>query len=534
MTKNEVLQSRRLIFKVLGIGFFLFCAAVFFFPLPTAAFIFEENFDSYTPCATKICGQDGYVEDGTNLCNYACVSPTFFVSSPYSLKVANSTWSCGYNNSIGTFPSGTFSFDVRTEGACTTYGSGRFEFGYVSSGFSPLFKFQICTPGADNRPSIWTADAGTVFFDSSTLTPGAWGTLNGYWDVGTQLLTVWTNSDEPIELSIPALTTNSVSAFHFCNNEGTHSVYYDDLMIDSSLPVGVSTTTIQFYNFDGKYIIPNSITCLQGDSICHMNFTFSQNIFINNVDETKPGYSTTTFDWFWPTSSGSTIYTSDIHTEIWKNLIGIAQPGVDCSLPGGCPILTNFPEQKLLTVDFTFPTPTSSTAYYLQIADPISGTQSFKIYTFLLGGTSPEKDLGNFCDYPCAGLATSTDPLDFDNFVCGLNKFGCWLVVPSPSSLSYISDKFQTIINKFPLAPFTRLYYDLNLAATGTQAVAPGNVQIPFYSTSSQNYFGVNFDLGSSTLSHSPAWVKFRRLEVIGGWCLGIVPIILILIKLII
>ena len=138
-----------------------------------------------------------------------------------------------------------------------------------------------------------------------------------------------------------------------------------------------------------------------------------------------------------------------------------------------------------------------------------------------------------FCEFPCAGLATSTNPLDLPNLQCGLQKFGCWLVKPMPSSISYVIGQFNGLTAKFPIAPFTKLYDDLNLAASDTQIISPGNIEIPFWSTTSRTYVGKNFDLGSSTLSHSYTWTKIRRLEVIGMWCIGILPIILILIKLI-
>jgi hypothetical protein len=144
-------------------------------------------------------------------------------------------------------------------------------------------------------------------------------------------------------------------------------------------------------------------------------------------------------------------------------------------------------------------------------------------------------DLKYFCTYPCAGLATSSSPLDFDNFLCGMRKFGCWAIMPTPTSISYVMGQFNGLTANFPMAPFTKLYDDLTLVSTGTQTVAPGNIEVPYWSTSTQQYVGQNFDLGSSTLSHSYAWTKFRRLEVIGMWCvLCVLPIVLVLIRLIV
>jgi hypothetical protein len=142
----------------------------------------------------------------------------------------------------------------------------------------------------------------------------------------------------------------------------------------------------------------------------------------------------------------------------------------------------------------------------------------------------------SFCAFPCEGLATSTNPLDLDNFLCGLRKFGCWFVRPTPQSVSYVGTQFSSITARFPLAPFTKAYQDLNLinASSSDQTIAPGTIDIPFWSSSTKTYIGTNYNLGSSTLTQSYGWKKFRRLEVIGMWCIGITPILLILIKLII
>lgn len=494
MKKNEPLRSRRLIFKVLGIGFFLFCAATFFFPLPAAAFTFEENFDSYSPYPVKICGQDGYIEDGSHKCDNAYTSDEHYFSPPYSLKVPSANNSFGYNNTIGIFPYGNFSVEVFKNTCPYAYGNGHFDFGYYDGyGFYPLFVFNSCDLGGSGYPTIWTQAAGTVVYSSSTLPTGSWGTLNGSWDIATQLLTIWTGSDEPIQLSFPALASHYVSAFHFYG-AGVLATYYDDLTIDSSSPVVPGDLSSA-----GVLIAPNWFCC---EGSCGYPISMLPQGGWWGIGSTTPR------EIKWSIDNSTTTNSIDFTNR------------------------TNYLIQ--------IPTSTPLSYHVLHVETYLAGnliaTGSVQIQIVAAAdciNTSPDQ-FNSFCASPCAGLATSTSPLDLENFICGLREFGCWLVIPTPSSISYVMGQFNGLTANFPLAPFKKLYDDLNLAATGTQAVAPGNIEIPFYSTSSHQYVGVNFDLGSSTLSHSYGWVKFRRLEVIGGWCLGILPMIIILIKLIV
>jgi hypothetical protein len=147
--------------------------------------------------------------------------------------------------------------------------------------------------------------------------------------------------------------------------------------------------------------------------------------------------------------------------------------------------------------------------------------------------TDPDHFLA-FCSQPCAGLATSTDPLDFNNFLCALREFGCWLVVPTPSSISYVMGQFGGLTANFPLAPFTKIYNNLNSMATGTQTITPGKMAIPIYSTTTGHFISQNYNLGSSTAITSHGFDKFRRFESILIWCLlAAAPTIFVLWRLI-
>jgi hypothetical protein len=158
-----------------------------------------------------------------------------------------------------------------------------------------------------------------------------------------------------------------------------------------------------------------------------------------------------------------------------------------------------------------------------------------------LASTSDSCDLSllmdkynTYCGIPCYGIATSTNPLDLNNFNCGLRQFGCWLTVVDKNTVNTFGTKWQAMIRRFPLAPITKLIDDLALVATGTQAMTSGNIKLPEWSTSSRQYIAVNYDIGSTSFEHSYGGIKWRRFEVIAMWCLlCALPIALTVIALI-
>jgi len=140
-----------------------------------------------------------------------------------------------------------------------------------------------------------------------------------------------------------------------------------------------------------------------------------------------------------------------------------------------------------------------------------------------------------YCGLPCYGIATSTNPLDLNNFNCGLRKFGCWLTVVDRDTIDVFGRRWDAMTRRFPLAPVTKLIDDLALIATGTQAIGQGTILLPQWSTSSAEYQGVSYDLGSSTWKGSHGDIKFRRFQVIGMWTLlCALPIVLTIIFLIV
>jgi hypothetical protein len=176
---------------------------------------------------------------------------------------------------------------------------------------------------------------------------------------------------------------------------------------------------------------------------------------------------------------------------------------------------------------------TMTFSYFVSNEIVFSATTSIQILSDAECRSTGPDQFAPFCSLPCAGIATSTDALDLNNFLCGLRKFGCWVVMPDTGSISYLINQFNGLTSKFPLAPITELYNDLKLSASTTQEVTPGTISIPFYSTTSQQYIGQNFDIAPSSTIMGQGWSKFRRLEVIGMWCFTAGVIILILLRLI-
>jgi hypothetical protein len=507
MIKNEPLQSRRLIFKVLGIGCFLFCAALL--SAPANATEYNVNFDC-------VSGATSLFDIGTPSTFFGA-GQAFVASSSGQLNSFSINHFYKYGDPIDQVQLWITQFE--------------------DPDWVPIAWAQVDSSliGTDNTASITFNFTAAVSLEAGrkyrtyVIRTGELDGSNYYRFVADNMSSCAYTYFDPYYPSATYFYSGGVIEAAPAND-----AYFKYDIGTNIVEPPTATSTVQYYDFDGagSYVIPDSITCYQSDASCHMKFTFSDAVFFRNVEQSAAQYSTSTYSWYWPDLSGSILSSSNLHIKIWETLIGIAQPGANCTSWAGCPIMTNFPREKLLTIDFTFPTPTSTTAYTLKIADNTIGTRSFKVWAFLIAGSSP--GVGAFCDNPCAGLATSTSALNYDNFICGLNKFGCRLIAaPSDASISYMANKFQIMTTKFPLAPFARAFYDLNLAATGTQDVAPGVIEVPFWSTSSQQYVGQSFDLGSSTLSHSYAWTKFRRLEVIVMWCVGILPSLLILIRLI-
>jgi len=165
--------------------------------------------------------------------------------------------------------------------------------------------------------------------------------------------------------------------------------------------------------------------------------------------------------------------------------------------------------------------------YLLSIGDTLVAATGSVMIQIVAGGDCISYDpetYAAYCAQPCAGLATSTNPLDLDNFACGLREFGCWLTIIDQSALMRLSSQWTNALHKFPLAPITRMQEDLTLMATGTQAIAAGTVSVPLWSTSTHTYVGHTATLYTATTT--AALVKFRRFARILIWSIAAAAIV--------
>jgi len=473
MTKNEPLQSCRLIFKALGIGFFLFASAFFCQPVFAADLIDQYNLWTDGHGYNNIAGQV-FTADKNNISGVGLHYSWF--NGADSATASTTLFICKYE-ADGFFPK-----DCYNEGPNFLYREDYSAY--------PLVNLRCGWAGGDcSSEAAFTR----WFFHPIPL------------EIGQKYLFAF----------IGQVLNKPANFYHWKDNYiplGNWGIYSSNDSDDGKIGVGSADAVfLTYYDPDYISILPGSLGAV-GVSVAPNWFCCEGSCGYPISMLPQGGWwgigSTTAREIKWWLDNSTTTDSIDFTNH------------------------SNF----LLQI----PTSTPLSYHVLHIETYFGGnlvaTGSVQIQIVAAAdciNTSPDQ-FNSFCEIPCAGLATSTDPLNLANFICGLREFGCWLVVPTPASISYVMGQFNGLTAKFPLAPFTKLYDDLNLAATGTQAVAPGNFEIPFWSTSSQQYIGTSFDLGSSTLSHSYAWTKFRRLEVIGGWCVGIMPIILILIKLIV
>jgi hypothetical protein len=134
----------------------------------------------------------------------------------------------------------------------------------------------------------------------------------------------------------------------------------------------------------------------------------------------------------------------------------------------------------------------------------------------------PAADLGGYCDHPCAGFATSTNPLDFDNIMCAGHELGCWLTRPNPSEIDRLISEANIFLNRFPLAPISAMYRNLVIAASSTDSsITPGVLTIPTLRAGSGHIVSQTYYIASSSIIDSHAWTKFKRLQKLIMWGAG-------------
>lgn len=138
--------------------------------------------------------------------------------------------------------------------------------------------------------------------------------------------------------------------------------------------------------------------------------------------------------------------------------------------------------------------------------------------------TKGTDDYLQYCQFPCAGISTSTNPIDFDNLSCASRKFFCWLTKPDPVVIQKLVTQLDAFTYRFPLSPIRKAYDDLVIMSTGTQRIAPGTIEVPLISTGTDPVItSNNYYIGPpANMAASKGFLKFRKLETMLIWIIGV------------
>jgi hypothetical protein len=504
ITKNEPLRWHRTFFKVAAISLFLFCAALF----PDSAK--AVSYDSF------------YSFDWANKFSMTGFQPRIEIwKYNYSpIACQNSVLLAVFNSQF----QNDFEY-IKWNGKNLTYINSGQVFGY-----NPANSFYIINPDIGNNELEIKLNTGNQ----------AYGELIFLCDVdqtnpistSSFPFTYGTGATASMSLGVP-VNTGVVSYVSSIDNPFTSSAqsFFGYVLDEGS--VGNISTAFHFVD------LPVS-----------ENFTFSRSasgvydsgyVFLNGVGGTAP-VSTVNFsvaqNWF--CCYGSCGYPISMSAQLgWWGVGATTTREIKWGLDGD-PITNSIDFTNITNYLVTIPA-TTTTGYhifryeiYINGSLVSSNAANIQIVAGAACANTDPDYFNAFCQFPCLGLATSSDLFNLDNFRCGLQQFGCWLAKPTPESISYVLGQFGGLTANFPIAPFTKLYENLNMAASGTQAITPGEIAIPIYSTSTKHYEVMSASLGSSTALTSDGFQHFRRFETILIYCLiAAAPIIFILWRLI-
>lgn len=191
-------------------------------------------------------------------------------------------------------------------------------------------------------------------------------------------------------------------------------------------PTPPTTPEDRFYIL-GDYVVPRYINCYVDNSYCDMVFGYSNAVYSRSLASTTsdlPEYPR--FTWFWPNVFGKDIASSSI-----RYFIDIGQQG--------------------LSVNFTFPRPTSTTDYVLEIHDAYNttGTTTDFVVRANLLGSSTESQTFSSCLGECPDLVSLPG-----RTICALKVVVCWSLAPDEKSTLYIRGATEKIKSKFPFSVF--------------------------------------------------------------------------------
>jgi hypothetical protein len=476
--KNKALECASLKVRVLCTAIFLFCAALFSNPVHAA-----QQTESFTglsgaPCPGSICQitSSGYFQG--NL--WAAYFDSYgFVDSGLRTRVfdATSNGQTSYNF-FTPYNSGSFSFDLAFN---CDYGSCKYYLGHDGS-----HDIQIYKDHASGNLVCVGSDS-SQYFDIATTT--------GYDRVRID----FDNNSGKFKCYSNGYNSTGSTSQNFINNGGINSIdsvwitraqtghdysYLDNLVL--------SQTAIS----DDLDLVLNNNKCCAGQD-CILPITFSQ-----GLDNSVLHYDIDS-EFCTGLGSGARNYNLDFFNQSPFQIIIPAQTeGVHnmCAWTSGATnVIWSFP------ILFT----NNTTSQYC------------------IANTPPTWP--TFCNddvLGCGDYSPPTSSIMYD-IQCALKQTGCFWFFPTESSFNDLIYQANALTYKFPLTPVTTFFHDIELASTGTQAMAPGSVKLTLWSSST------GFYSSSTSLARDMPdwWYKVKNWETFLIWLCAIGIVVLITIK---
>lgn len=416
-----------------------------------------------------------------------------------------------------------------------------FKINYVNNSYT---QYGLCradgTPSSCVQSEFFLADEGVhagylsfrynknagVVQDFASYSLDTWYQAKIGWDLTNQHIRYSFDGSEWSEwLDSPVLATDMPNAFYSHVEAGgatylDNLVFVDDNYTEEPPPGEYCATTTAYYTFNktigylGFYYSGLTASCFKDQTNCTINFGVGSIPMDYDEEEAYNAY----FD----------IYAGDQKIG-YSSLLLNRQYGRFNTIQ----VYTSIPTTTLTSLEIRIHDENLNRALCIPTSTtPVMEIALQAIETSM--ATSTE-----WCDQAelCAGISTTTNSWSIQGLMGGFNCWGrqmiCWTFMPTPQSLGYLANSYDLASTRLPLSPFTTIWRDLNIMSTGTQAIDPGHIAVPFWDSSTQSYIGSTTDLSPVNMGYG--WTKFRRLETIAMWMfLSVVPTIAFLIAIII
>lgn len=205
--------------------------------------------------------------------------------------------------------------------------------------------------------------------------------------------------------------------------------FYDQIyyVLDvGSLAVVDITESLDQYTIQGAYVIPDQINCYNHLDYCDMVFGYGLDAYSRSLTELDPDDQVyPNFSWYWPDENATSTYSATL-----RRHIDLGQSRY---------------------VQFDFPTPTSTTDYFLEIQDPSEPEiGSSSLFTVRLNLIATSSGIFSTC------MGTCEDGI-FGEIFCGVKKAVCFFVIPTDNATNYIKASFDILKYAPPFSLVTEI-----------------------------------------------------------------------------